>query len=325
MRSFFVSFFLLISSVCFAQRQNVYFFKDNGREVDVKDSADYIRVVSEPDSGSTLYNVIEYYANGKKKRIGRSKEIEYNSFSGISMSFYKNGTRKTTETFIDGWPYGDYYEYYPNGSLYTHKDIITRDKKAPGASFPDKVTTERIIEAFDSLGTVKVKDDNGELALYSDNFTEIIEQGPIVNGSKNGIWKGTDKQSNATFEEDYNNGKLISGKAVVNGVNTTYDVRRVSPTFPGGENKFGYFLGTNIKYPATERERKIQGRVVLNFMVEKNGKLTNFIILRSPSHGLGAESLRVLQLSPNWIPGLMYGVPARISYSMPVNFTLANE
>jgi antitoxin component YwqK of YwqJK toxin-antitoxin module len=147
MRLILVSFFLLTSSVCFAQVKKVYFFKDDGREVFSNDSADYVRAVSEPDSGSTLYNIVELYANGKKKLVGKSKSVEYNSFDGVTMSFFKNGRRKAIKTYIDGWPSGSSDEYYPNGKLYAHKELSTKEVPLPGQSRPKKIIVEKIVES----------------------------------------------------------------------------------------------------------------------------------------------------------------------------------
>jgi TonB family protein len=325
MRLFLVSFFLLTSSVCFAQVKKVYFFKDDGREVFNNDSADYVRAVSEPDSGSRLFNVTEFYANGKKKLVGKSKSIEYNSFDGITMSFFKNGKRKAIITYVDGLPSGSSDEYYPNGKLYAHKELRPKEVAIPAQFRLNKIVIEKILESYDSLGTIKVKDGNGIYTLYNEGFSEITEQGPIVNGNKNGLWKGNDKKYNAVFEEEYKDGDLISGKALCDGLNTSYEVRFVPAGFKGGDSAFGRFLVHTVRYPAKEREKNIHGRVIISFVIDKTGVITDIKTLRSPSPGLSAEAIRVLELSPNWTPGMAYGIPAKVDYSMPFNFSLSTN
>lgn len=85
----FIACFLVINS--FAQKkQNVYFLKDNGKYVTERDSADYTRIVQEPDSGSKLYNVVEYYPNGNPKMIAKSSAVDLIKLEGQTISFYQN-------------------------------------------------------------------------------------------------------------------------------------------------------------------------------------------------------------------------------------------
>lgn len=94
------------------------------------------------------------------------------------------------------------------------------------------------------------------------------------------------------------------------------------PEFPGGLNAFGEFLGKNIKYPAVARKKGIQGRVLISFIVEKDGSLTNLHVVHRIGGGCDEESIRVLALSPNWKPGIENGKPVRVAYSVPIAFTL---
>jgi len=94
------------------------------------------------------------------------------------------------------------------------------------------------------------------------------------------------------------------------------------PSFPGGLNKFYKFLQQNIKYPAEARQKKIQGKVFITFIIEKDGSFSNLRILRDPGYGCGAEALRVMKLSPKWNPGIQNGHKVRVQYTMPINFTL---
>jgi len=329
MRLFLITAFLVTSSVCFAQRQNVYFLKEDNSLVDNKDSADFIRVVSEPDSGSRLFNVIEYYPNGKKKLIGRSKTIDPVQLEGVCLTFYKNGRRKTSENYEDGVLSGSVDEYYPNGQLLARKEYILKDNVEPKLHYKYKTSNFTVQQAFDSLGTVTVKDGNGIYSGYNENpinNLKITEEGPIKNGLRSGIWKGVDKDINNIFEEVYENGELISGKAICNGVTTTYSKSRIElPKFSGGELDFNRYLARSIKYPAKDRENNIQGKVILSFVISKDGTVTDVKIIRSVSDGIDSEALRVLKNSPKWIPGTAYGSPAKIRYSVPISFALARQ
>ena len=104
--------------------------------------------------------------------------------------------------------------------------------------------------------------------------------------------------------------------------NKVFTAVEVSPVFNGGQAGFSMFLAHNIKYPKTARDSNIQGRVYATFIVEKDGSLSNIKIMRSPSKSLSDETIRVLSLSPNWTPGYQNNQPVRVSFTVPVNFSL---
>jgi protein TonB len=107
-----------------------------------------------------------------------------------------------------------------------------------------------------------------------------------------------------------------------NAGNRIYTAVEHSAEFPGGMNVFYNFLAKNIKYPAVAREKNVQGKVFLTFVVEKNGSLSSFKVLREPGAGLGKEAIRVMKLSPKWKPGTQKGIAVRQQYTVPVNFSL---
>jgi len=101
-----------------------------------------------------------------------------------------------------------------------------------------------------------------------------------------------------------------------------YNVVEHLPSFPGGVNEFMSYLAKSIRYPAADRQKNTQGRVVAQFVVEPDGSLTNIKIIRSPSDDMSKETERVLGLSPKWEPGTQKGIPVRARYTVPVSFTL---
>lgn len=94
----------------------------------------------------------------------------------------------------------------------------------------------------------------------------------------------------------------------------------VLPTFPGGIKAFGNFLSENLKYPAEARKKNVQGRVFCQFVVEKDGSLTNIRIVRGIGEGCDEEAVRVLAISPKWKPGMQNGKEVRVSYTIPIFF-----
>ena len=97
------------------------------------------------------------------------------------------------------------------------------------------------------------------------------------------------------------------------------------PEFPGGDAAFGKYLGNKIRYPAIAKENNVQGKVFLNFTVERDGSLTDIKVVRGIGSGCDDEAVRVLKSSPRWKPGIQNGRAVRVSYTIPISFTLQQE
>lgn len=94
------------------------------------------------------------------------------------------------------------------------------------------------------------------------------------------------------------------------------------PEFPGGMKDLMTYLKDNIKYPKAAQDKKVQGRVIVQFVVEKDGTPTEFNVVRSVDPDLDAEALRVLGGMPKWKPGMQKGQVVRVKYTVPVAFRL---
>lgn len=94
------------------------------------------------------------------------------------------------------------------------------------------------------------------------------------------------------------------------------------PEFPGGASKMMEFIARNIKYPPMARESGIQGRVFVNFVVEPDGSVSNVKVLRGIGGGCDEEAIRVVETMPKWTPGRQRGKAVRVSFNLPVRFTL---
>lgn len=94
------------------------------------------------------------------------------------------------------------------------------------------------------------------------------------------------------------------------------------PEFPGGIKELMDYLGTNVKYPENAMKKNVQGRVVVQFVVEKDGSLSEASVIRSIDPDLDAEALRVVQTMPKWKPGMQKGQAVGVKYTLPVSFKL---
>lgn len=94
------------------------------------------------------------------------------------------------------------------------------------------------------------------------------------------------------------------------------------PQFGSGEKELLEYLAKNIKYPAIARENGIQGTVVIQFVVDKDGSVTEPVVVREVGGGCDEEALRVVKNMPKWIPGKQQGKPVKVRYTLPVKFKL---
>ena len=101
-----------------------------------------------------------------------------------------------------------------------------------------------------------------------------------------------------------------------------FQVVEEQPMFPGGMQELMKFLQTNIRYPKEAQERGIQGRVVVQFVVNKDGSICDEHVVRSVDPQLDAEALRVVRSMPNWTPGKQRGEAVRVRFTIPVSFKL---
>lgn len=107
--------------------------------------------------------------------------------------------------------------------------------------------------------------------------------------------------------------------------NVVYDVTETMPQFPGGQGVMMKYLAANIKYPASAVKAKKQGRVIIAFVIQKDGSVTNARIVKSVDPELDAEALRIVKAMPNWTPGTQDGKPVDVNYTIPVVFSLYKE
>lgn len=104
--------------------------------------------------------------------------------------------------------------------------------------------------------------------------------------------------------------------------NKVFEVVEQMPSFPGGYAALMQWLGSNMKYPTIAAENNVQGRVIVQFVVEKDGSITDVHVAKSVDPSLDKEASRVVKAMPKWIPGKQNGSAVRVKYTVPVTFKL---
>jgi protein TonB len=103
---------------------------------------------------------------------------------------------------------------------------------------------------------------------------------------------------------------------------TPFNVVEDKPAFPGGMEAMIQFLSTNIQYPADAKKQKIDGRVLVNFVIEKDGSITDVKVMKPGFPSLDVEAVRVVKMMPKWKPGYQKGQAVRVLFALPISFNL---
>jgi TonB family protein len=303
----------------------VYYLKSSGQFVSMIESADFILTILPPDTSvdKDKFIVKEYYPDGKIRYISSSRTNELQVIDpknpwyyrpileGGCISFFPNGHKMKISNYENGVPVGDEVQYYPNGKLYTNK-TYTKDKKL------------LCNECRDSTGKVLVENGSGKGINFIDEGFKNYVVGEVNNGLEEGEWYGK-QHDTVNIVYVYKNGDLISAANLNDSGQKTYTWIEAVPEFSGGIEAFYKFLGRNIHYPAAARRNGTQGRVIISFIVEKDGTLSDVKASNRVGDGLDKEAVRVMKLSPPWKPGSQNGKPVRVAYSIPISFTISKD
>ncbi len=146
---------------------------------------------------------------------------------------------------------------------------------------------------------------------------ELLE---IVGGIEEEEWV-TEGFVEPNFDGAAEDEDLVESNDTLDG-DEIYQIVEEMPKFPGGEAELFHYISKNIHYPQKAREKGIQGRVFIGFIVEKDGSISNVRNLRGVDSELDAEAIRVIQSLPKWKPGMHKGEFVRVSYQIPIFFKL---
>lgn len=98
----------------------------------------------------------------------------------------------------------------------------------------------------------------------------------------------------------------------------TFDEVEEKPEFPGGQGEFYKFIGRTFKVSPEAKKNKVKGKAFVQFVIEKDGSLSSFKVVKDLGFGVGDEAIRVLKLSPKWIAGAVDGKAVRVKYDLPI-------
>lgn len=269
----------------------------------------YLRVIKDLKIPNLdAYSIKEYYKSGKIAMSGTINSAEKKTKVGSFTYFYETGTKKSIDIYRDGFVQTR-YDFYENGAKKSVSDF-----EASINHISDYI---KIIQFWNENGEQKVIDGNGFLEINDKNESE---RGEIKYGLKNGLWEG--HQYDVSYKETYDNGKLISGISTDKELVTySYTELEVKPTVAKGLENFYQHIAKNFRAPNIEG---LRGKIILTFVVEKNGSMTNIKVLKDIGYGTGEEAIRAVKNYKGWIPGEQRGRKIRCTYALPISIQTPN-
>lgn len=144
----------------------------------------------------------------------------------------------------------------------------------------------------------------------------------VAHESKDGCTNGISNERALYTHESEEEIDTIPQNGKKNDEGEIFVVVEQMPHFPGGQGALMKYLAHNIHYPKEAKDAQLQGRVMVKFVIEKDGSITNACVVRSIGPSLDNEALRVINSMPKWKPGMQRGVPVRVYFTVPIMFRL---
>ena len=162
-----------------------------------------------------------------------------------------------------------------------------------------------------------------DFAMDDEKEKEVIKTAEEAN-------EGTEMTATVEFHEGSEEGSkvmdeqktIVEEKHEVEEEKVIHNIVEQMPSFPGGPNALAQFLQKNLKYPPIAEENGIKGRVTCQFVVERDGSITDVKVVRGVDPSLDREAMRVIKAMPKWIPGKQNGKAVRVRFTCPITFTL---
>lgn len=252
----------------------------------------------------------------KRRYLGAPYPIKQNKLSSSTFESYKNSDKyaiwidgiNISNSKLNNYKYSDFAHYT---SSYVYKNA--RSKRFP-QNFQCSLYTKKYFE--ENLKNSHLKYKNKSITIIFEKPKKLSHQDSIKQ-------QKIIKENLVEIEKDLlphhkNTSKLNATlKKQKNTITKTTKAPQATnkPSFPGGIDAFYKFIAKNYKTPS---QPNLKGKVYVTFIVEADGNLSDFKVLRDIGNGTGEEAVRVLKLSPKWTPGKVNGEPVRTLYSLPI-------
>jgi TonB family protein len=258
----------------------------------------------------------DFYAEGNKLQMdGWYADRAFTIKDGAFTLFYKNG--KTNQT-----------SFYSNNKLEGKQEFFYETgMKQSSFTYNQSIIIDTGFEWYDS-GNIKTrwmagKDGNGKAqTFYTDGKTRT--EGIVISGNKSGNWMVYKKDGSKAMILTYEKDSLVNTKCVDAQGNLIggFCIFERPAVFEGGADAWRKFLENNLQYPNYAQKKSIEGVVKVQFIVSNTGEVSEMAIISSPHESLSKEVLRLMKLSPNWLPAILLNEPVMYRHIQSITFKL---
>lgn len=303
----------VFSTVSFAQANDTIYYSAKNYKVS-KHDAEYYSVGERRNNKHWVGKVTSNYMSGEI-RSNKTYDLKGKK-EGEEQIFYKNGSIQQKTNYSEGKPTGNRLRFYQNGSM---KSVSTYQLDEEG-----KRSSYVIKDFYDSLGNQTVFDGDGVAQYYHGNLVKK-DSGSYLSSKKNGIWKGYHASGKLYYQENYVDDELSYGVSFdEEGNEFEYQTLEKAAETPDGLSGFYNYVANNMSYPTDARRNGTEGRVYIQFIVDRDGSVRDVKCVKGISSSCNKEAVRVISLSPYWNPALHRGQTMHQKIVMPIVFKLTD-
>jgi TonB family protein len=302
--------FLIFSKLVFAQETNdkIIYLDSLYKEVSI-DNKFYTRVVKDYYLEKSEYRFLTFYKNNQLKEEKTLSGKDGGYVIGEKLEYFENGNKRSSILYENKIRHGKTFSWYEDGKLKKEGEFVSV-KNATETEF-------KMIHYWNENGEKTISDGNGFVTLKNDYYEEI---GYYKNGYKDGNWTGKSLKTTAHYEEVYSNGDFISGKSIADdGTEHEYTALEVKPEPIKGISHFYKHIANNFRQSDIAFKKNIHGKIIVEFVVEKDGSIVEVEIKKGLGYGLDEEAIRVVSSYDKWKPAYQRGRKVRCKFSIPIS------
>ena len=308
-KNIFKAVFIFLPLLSFAQTSKIVskmFYLDSQGQTSTEEDYNYYRIVRDYGTEKELYVINDYYKSGVLRMTGTSTDKDILKREGLFIFFDENGIKNLMTTYKQGFVEGKEFSWYEDGNKKQEAEYIYQPI--------ERKNLYKINQFWDKNKNHRVIDGNG---LYTLEEKDNQLFGKIVNGLRDSVWTG--KKNNIKFTEIYKSGQFQSGTSI-DSTDTKYNYTefQTRPIPAKGMSHFTNYLASNIKRTDNSNLINLSGRIVLEFTIEKDGRITNIKVIKGIGYGMNEEVVKVLSKYPKWIPAKSMGIPYKVQHTIPI-------
>jgi TonB family protein len=334
----FLSLFF-IYQIGFSQKPSTTYLDEAFLETE-KALATYYRMAIPHPDGTKKYLAQTYYISGKLKSSSNYLDKSCLQEDGHFTSYFENNIKESEGDYISGGKTGIWNTWFDNGQLKSEGTYDKGTKKGTWKNWfkngqqkeigdysgdwqSNPLTRYKINSLWNMSGQQLVINGNGEAVHYYEDTITISSQGEYKDGLKKGSWKGFTKDNKPAYDEFYKKQGVTGTSWDENNIAYQYDKYQELTASKGGMAAFYKYVGRSLRYPDQARMLGIQGRVFLQFVVDKSGELTKVKVVKGIGGGCDEEAVRVVIKAQKWSPGKERGQPKKTRMILPFTFKLS--